>query len=159
MWNTTRAAKLFKVSGQTIRAYCDEFGAYLSPQASPGKGKTKSFTDGDMEVFALISELIGQGKEYPDAHAALMNGQRTPIPDNAFTIAASDQPQIIQLQLDLKFAVETVQQKELEVVRLTAQLEQRDADLAAARAEAKAEIRELYEEIADLKSTIKSLTR
>lgn len=150
MWNVNKAANLFKISGQSIRTYCDEFSMHLSPQANPGGGKTKNFSDGDMEVFALIVEMRGQGKQYADMHAALINGQRGQLPDDIDT-AIMEQPKYIQLELKIVFLEKDVKEKETEIVRLETLLDRSDDQLA----EARKEIRGLYEEIGRLKAGIR----
>lgn len=150
MWNVNKAANLFKISGQSIRTYCDEFSMHLSPQANPGGGKTKNFTDDDMEVFALIVEMRGQGKQYADMHAALMNSQRGRLP-NDIDAAIMQQPKYVQLELKIDFLEGVAKEKELEIVRLAALLDRSDTQLSDARKE----IRVLYEEIGQLKANIK----
>lgn len=152
MWNAIQAANLFKISRESVRAYSGEFASYLSPQANPGKNRTRMYTQSDMEVFALIVELKGQGKLYSDIHASLLNGQRGILPDETGALVSAEQPRYTQLQFKLNFLEKDVKEKELEIVRLAALLDRSDSQLA----EARKEIRGLYEEIGRLKVGIKS---
>lgn len=71
---------LFGVARETVRTYAAEFGAYLSPTASPEKGRMRQFTDDDLKVFALIVAMKGQGSVYEDIHIALQRGERGDLP-------------------------------------------------------------------------------
>lgn len=154
MWNAIQVANLFKIARETVRQYSMEFGSYLSSEANPGKNRTRVYNSDDMEVFALIVQMKGQGKQYPDIHAALLNGDRGILPNGTESSALSAQPRYTQLQLKLDFLEKDVKEKELEIVRLTALLQRSDEQLLAARDEARKEIRALYEEIGRLKANI-----
>lgn len=106
MWNANQAANLFKVQRETIRQYCLEFTSHLSPQANPGKNRTRAFTEDDMEVFALVVEMKAQGKLYSDIHAALANGTRGQLPPEFDAIIASEGNRYKQMELKLVFANE-----------------------------------------------------
>src|SRR5258706_11834416 len=82
-YTTQHIQQFFKVSPQTVRNWCDAFGAWLSPTATPDKNKARRFTDDDLSVFALAHELIKQGKEYEDVKAALGAGQRGQLPETS----------------------------------------------------------------------------
>lgn len=150
MWNAIQVANLFKIARETVRQYSMEFGAYLSTEANPGKNRTRVYTEPDIEVFALIVGMKGQGKTYPDIHAALLNGDRGVMPNGTETTALSNQPRYTQLQLKLDFLEKDAKEKELEIVRLAALLDRSDTQLSDARKE----IRLLYEEIGRLKAVI-----
>lgn len=154
MWNAIQTASLFKIARETVRKYSIEFAAYLSPQANPGDNRTRVYHESDMEVFALIVEMKGQGKLYSDIHAALMNGQRGSLPNGTAALVSTDQPRYTQLQLKLVFLEKDVREKELEIAQLAALLDRSDTQLADARKE----IRELYEEIGRLKAGIMTPT-
>ena len=81
MFGTRDVATYYERTEQTIRAWADEFSEYLSPMATPGKGRGRTFTPDDLTVFALITELKDQNKTYEDIHAVLKTGQRGSPPD------------------------------------------------------------------------------
>lgn len=74
-------ARFNNISHQTIKRYCDEFRAYISPTARPEEKRPRRFTDADLKVFALIVEMKGQGKVFAEIHAALKAGQRAEPPE------------------------------------------------------------------------------
>ena len=71
---------LFNISADTVRVWSEEFSTYLSPLATPGTGKHRVFTDEDLQVFALISDLRSHDMSYEEIHAALQSGQRGDLP-------------------------------------------------------------------------------
>lgn len=81
MYTSTHAATLFHVSNETIRNWSEEFSRYLSFLANPGKGRTRSFSEEDMQVLSLIAEMKGKGSTFEEIHIALGKGQRGDAPD------------------------------------------------------------------------------
>jgi len=67
-------ADLLNVQSNTIRRWCEQYHAYLSPLASPPKGKTRVLTDRDVQVLAYISAArdTGQPLERIAEHLAAM---------------------------------------------------------------------------------------
>lgn len=82
-------ATLFRVSRETIRGWSNEFGDYLSRDATPGEGRTRQFNDDDVRVFALVAEMKEAKMQYADIHAALQNGQRADPPANATALVSN----------------------------------------------------------------------
>lgn len=80
-YSAIQTAELFNVARETIRKWAIEFDLYLSPSARPESGGIRRFTQNDLEIFALIAEMKGQGKVFDDIHAALRAGQRGIVPD------------------------------------------------------------------------------
>jgi DNA-binding transcriptional MerR regulator len=78
--NVADIARLFRVSGQTVRQWSIEFAEHLSPTANPGRNRTRNYTEDDLAVFALIAEMKARGRVYHDIHTALSIGQRGEIP-------------------------------------------------------------------------------
>lgn len=112
------------------------------------------YSESDMEVFALIVQMKGEGKLYSDVDAALMNGQRGRLPDEINSIISTEQPELVQLKLaitfldaELKEAREMIQQDKGEIAQLEKRL-----------AEANAEIKQLNREIGRLEANIKPPT-
>ncbi len=83
MYTTGHLTTLFNVSHQTIKNYCKEFAAYLSPTATPPANRQRQFTDDDLAVLSLVVELKTAGATFEDIHAALGAGQRGLTPDTA----------------------------------------------------------------------------
>lgn len=79
-YTTSDAEVIFKVSPQTIRNWGREFARYLSANANPDEGRTRIFTEEDMQVLDLVSQMKSQGKQYEDIHAALLAGERGKTP-------------------------------------------------------------------------------
>lgn len=121
----------FDVTGETIRAWSNEFSPYLSPTATPGENRHRIFSDEDMAVFALIASMKREGKIYADIHAALRAGQRG---DLAEVISETNQIETTTAQLAL------IQQQ------LLALREERD--------EASARAHELHDEVIKLKTQL-----
>lgn len=82
-YTTQQIADLFAVSHQTVKNYCAEFAAYLSPTATPEKGQQRQFTDDDVAVLALVVEMKKAGAVFESIHHALGMGQRGDVPDAA----------------------------------------------------------------------------
>jgi DNA-binding transcriptional MerR regulator len=77
MATTSDIARLFNVSGQTIRVWCKEFALYLSPGATPPDGETRSFTEDDVAVFALAARMRQEAQAtYEQIRQALAEGER-----------------------------------------------------------------------------------
>jgi DNA-binding transcriptional MerR regulator len=112
-YSSRHACILFGIAPETVRNWAEEFLRYLSPTANPGKGRHRTFSEEDMQVFALIAEMKGQGRVYEDIHAALGNGQRGAAPalpaEEMQALVVSDQKQEAAFQ---------VQKLEIEIVRL-----------------------------------------
>jgi DNA-binding transcriptional MerR regulator len=70
---------LFNISGETVRTWATEFERYLSPSANPEKGRTRRFTESDMQVFSTINRMREEGAHFEDIHAALGTGYRDEI--------------------------------------------------------------------------------
>lgn len=79
-FSVSHLARLFGVSQQTIRQWSNEFQTYLSMRANPGKSRVRSFTNEDLPVLALISQMKELGYTYQEIHAALNNGERGEAP-------------------------------------------------------------------------------
>lgn len=137
MHTTKHVATLFNVSTETVRVYATEFSRYLSPTATPVAGRHRRYTDDDLQVFALVAELKGQGLTYEDCHAALSAGQRGDIDMPATQISVQDnalavheqllalQTQVTRLEALLEAAIDRAERAEQRLER----------ELAAARDE------------------------
>ena len=150
MYSASQVAQLFKTARETIRNWAIEFKDELEPNANPGEGRQRSFSDRDLEVIALISEMKGQGKLYADIHAALANGQRGDVPADVSAIVPTDTPRPTQLQARVNFL-----EAELQTARETDQRNQAQIELLTRQLEAaQQEIKSLNREIGRLEANI-----
>lgn len=159
-YSTRHVCTLFSISPETARTWADEFERHLSPLANPGEGRHRQFDESDMRVFSLISEMKASGLTFADVHNSLDAGQR----GNAPILAASEvqalvvserETQLIAQVQKLREYVESVERERDsllpirdENIELKALLKRSDTQLADARKE----IRDLYEEIGLLKA-------
>jgi DNA-binding transcriptional MerR regulator len=67
MATTSEVARLLEVSPPTIRTYTQKFGDHLSPQANPGPGQQRTFTDEDVAVLSAARSLLQEGLTYAEA--------------------------------------------------------------------------------------------
>lgn len=134
--------ELFDISRETVRQWAAEFADYLSPGANPGDRLPRLFTDDDMRVLALVSQMKDEGKRYADVHAALRNGQRAEPPDKPAA----------QVELTATTRATTLQQQ------LTALLSER-AELLATNANQAGKIELLERQLAEAQAEIKILNR
>ncbi len=81
MYTSKQSAAIYGVSSETIRTWSEEFTEYLGPTANPGRGRSRSFSQNDMEVLSLIAEMKQQNYTYSDIHVALKSGERGNPPD------------------------------------------------------------------------------
>lgn len=101
-YSTAQIARLFNVARETIRKWSVEFDHALSPNATPGQGRARQFSDEDIAVFALVSEMKARGKIYDDIHLALRAGQRGDIPAAAQKLIPADVPRSLILQQQIR---------------------------------------------------------
>lgn len=79
-YKTRHICTLFDISEETVRVWVNEFAEYLSPTATPGKHKQRTFTDRDMAILSLVAEYKGRGRTFAEIHFALKSGQRGVAP-------------------------------------------------------------------------------
>ncbi|MBA3873377.1 MAG: hypothetical protein H0X30_29950, partial [Anaerolineae bacterium] len=133
---------------ETIRKWAVEFENELSPTANPGDGRQRVFVDDDLAIFALISEMKGQGKLYTDIHAALANGQRGSAPQNAKSLIVADPPRALALQT----RIDALESQLTTALNANQRLEGRFDEVNRQLEAAKAEIKALNREIGRLES-------
>lgn len=73
------AARL-DVTAQTVRTWAAEFGEWLSPTATPGAGKTRIFTAGDLEVMGYVAQRRAAHTGYEEIKDELARGARLQVP-------------------------------------------------------------------------------
>ncbi len=74
--NTKRFCDLAHVSPGTFRNWAATFAPFLSPQASPAKGKTRVLSDHDLRVLYFVSTLRDTGLGIADITDRLKDLQR-----------------------------------------------------------------------------------
>lgn len=121
---------LFKVSNETVRLWSEEFAKYLSPTANPGKGKHRHFTEADLQVFALVSEMKAEGSTYADIHLSLANNSRGEVP----ALPVSEVRSLAPSQQSLMLAIQIEELTE-EVEKLRQEKEEAEASLSAMKEE------------------------
>ncbi len=137
-----------------------EFAKYLSPTATPGKNKHRLFTEEDMQVFSLVSELKQQGLTYEDIHAALKNGTRGKPPslpaEDVQAIVSTDREHQLSAENEfLQRSLAKVQQELMQVSALREEMQQiKEKNI---RLEAQLEI--VQEREKRLEETVKELSR
>jgi len=141
---TKDVAQRFGVSPDTVRIWTTQFSAYLSPTASPEKGRQRNFTEEDMEILALIAAMKGQGSKFDEIAASLSAGSRGTVPDTIIprtTVTTTEvRRQLQQVEQALNETTQELFKTQGENRLLKEQLQQRDT-----------RITELVEENARLK--------
>lgn len=74
MCTTGNVAKIFGVNQQTVKTWAYKFSEYLSTTANPAKGVTRSFTQQDLMVFALVAEYWEDEPDYANIYTILNCG-------------------------------------------------------------------------------------
>ena len=104
VYSSRHTATIFGVALETIRNWADEFQDYLSPTATPGRGKHRMYTFEDLSVFSLVADLKKQGMTYTDIHASLRNGQRGQPPalppEEIQALVVGDQERRLSLEVE-----------------------------------------------------------
>lgn len=104
-YTTNDVKTVFSVAPETIRNWAREFERYLSVTANPEPGKTRIFTEEDMEVFDLINSMRDDKKSYDEIHAALASGERgsSPAlsPDDVKAIVAGETERQLSLEIQM----------------------------------------------------------
>lgn len=162
--------EFFNITHETVRVWSNEFARHLSPGATPGDGRHRRFTQDDIRVFSLVSELKARRMTFMDIHASLDAGQRGDLPskDEVGIVVAEYQQKMMALQALLQDVrrerdelLEKLRPAEDENIRLRTELqairtmlekrvEELTDELKSTREQANQELRTLYREIARL---------
>ena len=75
--NTATIARLIDVSGDTVRRWCasDEYGAYLSPGATPPANVERAFNAHDLKILNYVATQRAGGIQHDQIKAALSKMQ------------------------------------------------------------------------------------
>ena len=142
MYTNKDLSSRFGISRESVRMWSNQFAAYLSPSATPEKGRQRNYTDEDLSVFALVDSMRRAGASNEDIAAALGAGQRGHVPDRSLvpradSSAAALKRHIGQLTLELEDTRRALERSEGKVELLEKQAEGY-----------KTEIRGLYRQLA-----------
>ena len=74
----SQAADKIGVSVQTLRRWSGEFADSLSPEASPPKGKRRSYTPADLVMLAHAQELLASGRSVSEVAGILQTIEAPP---------------------------------------------------------------------------------
>jgi len=143
-----QSAELFNCTRETIRAWSLEFKTYLTPGANPRSNQKRMFTEKDLRVLALVSELKDAGKLYSDIHEALSSGDRRDPPDRSTALAPIERGKVASLQTEVAGYRQALTAALEDGQRRAGQIELLERQLA----EAQAKIDRLIGENAVLKS-------
>lgn len=148
-FTTPQIARMFDVTDQTVKAWSAEFTPYLSPTATPNKGKKRRFTRTDVEVFALVAEGRNKAQSFEEIHAALRTNQRGEVPAIADELAVVNPTTMI---VALKNQVAGLQ---LQIVQLQADKSEADGQVKLLKeqlADKEQLVRDLYKQVAHLEA-------
>lgn len=120
-YTVTEAAAVVGVSTSQIRNWCTQFADYLSAQATPPAGQSRTLTAADVATLQRVAELRAQGVDYaliPAELTTLDPGELVPYVDPApAAVQASPAP---AGAIELYTAMETrFQQMQGQIDRLT----------------------------------------
>ncbi len=148
-FQTRHVSQLFDVSHQTVKDWCDAFEGFLSPTATPGKGRARHFTEEDMRIFALVSEIKRSGGTYEDVRVALGAGQRGVLPDQL------DQAIMMPQNISITRMRHALEEARLEAQQMRDELMQVNGENRLLRQQLEdrdKQIRQLYRDLARLEA-------
>jgi len=159
-YSTRHVCTLFRVSPETARTWAEEFSQYLSPVANPGTGRHRQFTDEDMRVLSLVSQMKRDNLTFNDIHAALASGNRgqapaLPVEEVQALVVGERESQLIAQMSKLQQAIVDLQ-KERDMLLPSRENEIR---LLALRESDQKRIAELTEQLNNAQDKIEKLNR
>lgn len=137
MRKTNDVATMLDITTETVRDWCKRYADFLSDNATPNMGGTRSFTDDDILIFTTINTLRNQGMNHDQVLEQLNEGTRiedvgvdydqllaTPQ-GRAMTIQQLKNlnERISQLETDNEHMLNELRQKERELGKLEGELE------------------------------------
>jgi DNA-binding transcriptional MerR regulator len=151
---------MFDISRETVRSWVKEFGDYLSPTATPPKGRQRHFTEDDLAVFALVAELKEKRWKFADIHPLLQSGERGRPPidlhPQLFDTEGADEA---SLRRSLEYAQQMIQALTNRVEELETQIEKANkltnkqshqiAALTAERDQLASQLKDMQERVLD----------
>ncbi len=114
-YRTSDAATVCNVTVNTVRNWCKDYGAFLSPGAS-GEGGNRSFSGHDLEVFKYIAQLRSENMQKPAILQRLSETTfaeiDTPLNDtNLAIVDAPDTPDTTPASIVVLDAISTLQRR------------------------------------------------
>lgn len=133
-YSTGDVSERFGVKRQTVRRWAEEYFAdFLSPEANPGEGRNKKFTDADLTVFGLWIEGQSRGLTVEEVKAALRNGDRGEIPLPPLSKSQQELAlsQVITQNVELKSKIERLEE---EIKNIGVTLNKKNEEVASEKA-------------------------
>lgn len=159
-YKTRHIQKYFDISYETVRTWAEEFKEYLSPLANPGEGRHRVFSEDDLRVFSLVSNMKETGSTFSDIHVTLKTGERGRLPEIGFddevveelAIAQTNRT-LAQLTYERNEAVKELQTVKDELIKIRTQLEMKEStesDLKNQLQQSQQRIEDLVKQVARL---------
>jgi len=121
-YTVTEAAAIIGVSPSQVRNWCTQFTDYVSEQATPAPGQSRTLSTADVATLQRVKELRDEGTEYaaiPAQLAQLDPGELVPYVESASTVIDQASPQSPQAAIELFGAMENrFQQMQGQIDRL-----------------------------------------
>lgn len=150
---TGELAKRLAIHENTVRAWADEFGEFMTPGAIAPKRK---FSTEDGDVLATVAAMRAEYAPFEAIHKALAAGRREtlpPLPTPEEEVARQSM-QLVAMP-EYTRVLDLLRSKELELDRV---LTERDAALRD-KDTANAQIADLRQEIGELRGRLESIER
>jgi DNA-binding transcriptional MerR regulator len=157
-YGTPYICALFGVSRQTVANWCERYAPFLDDGANPPKGRHREYTEKDLPVLAQIAQMSSTRRSPKEIEQALADGARAPIPeisDRAITERTEGTRQFVLMEAALAKAEVKRAEAEAKADGLQIVNNEQAGQIKLLKAqldEYKTEIRQLYQEIADLKA-------
>ncbi len=152
-YSTKHIIELFNISHTTVKTWSASYAQFLSDSAKPGENRHRSFTVDDLKVFSFVAYQKKRGVSHDEIFLSLANGERGELPPThmevSMTMDSREQVMLLQNHVQqLQAEIERLKPFERETIELNAVLRKTESDLE----KTKAEIRDLYREIAQLEA-------
>ena len=157
-YGTPYICALFGVSRQTVANWCERFAPFLDPGANPPKGRHREYTEKDLPVLAQIAKMSNIRRPPKEIEQALANGERADVPaisDRAIAERTEGTRQFVLMEAALAKAEVKRAEAEAKADGLQIVNNEQAGQIKLLQTQAeqyKQEIRQLYQEIADLKA-------
>lgn len=152
--NISTLAKLLNVHADTVRRWTHEYRQFMSPTATPGKGKTRQLVDNDLAVLAYIAHVREQDMSPDEIRGRLMEMQHDgwrdlPRVPEEWTLDSDDDSMPVALAAERASAIAQVAVLQTELQHVRAGLESTQQALE----EAQQKVENLQTEIETLRGS------